>query len=112
MQRMVSGILRQYGTTMNLVHEGNAHEIRGFFQPVQAKGWQNMEKLVTPLGEGQKGQYLWIGPGNLEVSEGDFLVVGEKKYMMHRAEQWFYGEEPVYTWAICVQKGGRDEWGS
>lgn len=105
-------ILRQHGTKMELNRSGDVVTVRGFFQPVRSKSWQSMVNQETPLGEVFRGQYIYIGPADVEVSEGDILTVGEKCYFLRRVEQYRYGDEAVYTWGMCVEKGVNDTWGS
>ena len=109
---MVSTILRQYGTKIQLTHGGVERTVKGFFQAVRSKSWQSMVNLETPLGEVFRGQYIYMGPADVETAEGDLLTVGEKSYFLRRVEQYFYGDEAVYTWGMCVEKGVNDTWGS
>lgn len=109
---MAEKILAQYGTEMTLCHGGKNQSIRGFFQAVHSKSWQNMEQVATPLGEISRGQYTYIGPADAAASEGDTLIVGEKKYQFRRVEPYYYGNEPVYCWGLCVEKGAEDTWGA
>lgn len=97
---------------MKVTHDGTEQTIRGFFQPVRSKSWQNMVNLSTPLGEVFRGQYVYIGPADVPVTEGDRLEVGEKTYFLRRVEAYYYGEEAIYIWALCVEKGVNDTWGS
>lgn len=112
MKRMVAGILSQYGSTARLIRDGTDTTVTGIFQPVQAKGWQNYTKELTPLGLAEKGQYLFIASGDELLQEGDCLEIGERQYLLRRTAQWYYGEEAIYSWALCVEKGGEDSWGS
>ena len=112
MQKMVSGILRQYGTEMRLSRGGESVTVKGFFQPVRSKSWQSMVNVETPLGEVYRGQYIYIGPAEVAVSEGDVLAVGGKHYFLRRVEKYFYGDQAAYTWGMCVEKGVNDTWGS
>ncbi len=111
---MVSGILRQYGTAMTLQREGRTEvlSVRGFFQPVRSKSWQNATYLATPLGEITRGQYTYIGPVDVPVREGDSLVVGSRTYYFRRVEPYYYGDTQVYLWGLCVEKGVNDTWES
>ncbi len=112
MRRMVDGILKQYGTAMTLTQGAGTVRIKGFFQPVRSKSWQSMVDLATPLGELPRGQYVYIGPAGTPVSDGDVLTVGEKRYFLRRVERYYYGDEALYTWGLCVEKGVNDTWGS
>ena len=109
---MVNTILRQHGTKMLLEHNGVLVNVKGFFQPVRSKSWQSLLDQETPLGEVFRGQYIYIGPADVEASEGDILTVGEKSYFLRRVELYRYGSEAVYTWGMCIEKGVNDTWGS
>jgi hypothetical protein len=112
MKKMVRTILRQHGTSMELTRGAETITVKGFFQPVRSKSWQSLVNQATPLGEVIRGQYIYIGPADVAVSEGDILTVGNKSYFLRRVEIYRYGDEPVYTWGMCVEKGVNDTWGS
>lgn len=112
MRKLVSTILRQHGTQMTLRRGGTEQTVKGFFQPVRAKSWQSLVNQETPLGEVYRRQYIYIGPADVAVSEGDQLTVGEKCYFLRRVELYRYGDEAVYTWGMCVEKGVDDTWGT
>ena len=112
MRGMVDRILKQYGTDMTVKTGGKICRVRGFFQPVRSKSWQNMVSLDTPLGEVPRGQYVYIGPARVPVRDGDVLTVGDASYVFRRVEPYRYGNEQVYLWGLCVEKGVNDTWGS
>ena len=109
MRRMVEKILKQYGTDL-ILNEGV--KIRGFFQPVLSRNFQNMVNVETPLGEIPRGQYVYIGSAAVAVAEGDTLQAGGRSYVFRRVEPYDYGGSPAYIWGLCVEKGGVDTWGS
>ena len=109
---MVDGILKQYGTAMTVTTGDGTAGVKGFFQPVRSKSWQAMVSLDTPLGEVPRGQYIYIGPAGTPVGDGDILTVGEKNYVFRRVEPYYYGEEQLYLWGLCMEKGVNDTWGS
>ena len=111
---MVDAIFRQYGTFM-VIHYGEGERIlavTAFLQPVRSKNWQNAANLATPLGEVSRGQYVYIGPADIPVGEGDSIALGQKSYVFRRVEPYYYGDEKVYFWGLCVEKGVNDTWGS
>lgn len=110
MRKMVEKILAQYGTDMALTSGGESKTVRGFFRAVNTKSWQSMESEATLLGEISRGQYAYIGPVSAHVREGDTLVLGEKAYLFRRAEVYYYRNQPVYQWGLCVEKGVNDTW--
>ncbi len=112
MQKTVEGVLRQYGTTMTVTNGEGSCQVKGFFQPVRSKSWQSLTRESTPLGEAPQGQYVYIGPAATAVAEGDSLSVLGKAYLFRRVEPYCYGDETVYLWGLCVEKGVADTWGS
>jgi len=102
----------QHGTDMKLTHNGVEKTVRGFFRAVNSKSWQSMESEATLLGEISRGQYAYIGPVGVAVQEGDTVRLGEKTYLFRRVEPYYYGNQAVYLWGLCVEKGVNDTWGS
>ena len=112
MKSMVSTIIRQYGTDMILTSASETKTVRGFFRAVNSKSWQSMESEASLLGEITRGQYAYIGPVDVAVQEGDTVTLGEKTYLFRRVEPYYYGNEAIYNWGLCVEKGVNDTWGS
>ena len=112
MQQMIQGILQQYGTDLTLTRGDTVRSIRGFFRAVNSKSWQSMESEATLLGEITRGQYAYIGPADGDVKEGDTLSLGDRAYLVRRAEYYYFGNQAVYQWGLCVEKGVNDTWGS
>ena len=108
MQRMVSRILKQYGSAVTLQKSDGSYEVRAFFQPVTSRSWQKLKREVFPLGQIPTGMYVYIGPEGYEIQEGDFLTVGDREYVLRRAETICDQDGPVYRWGLCARKG-RDE---
>ena len=112
MRKLSDGIFRQYGVTMSLTSGDTVKQVRGFFQPVRSKSWQSLVNAATPLGEIPRGQYVYIGPAGTEVAIGDQLEVKGRSFLFRRVEPYYYGDETVYIWGLCVEKGVNDTWGS
>lgn len=110
MKRMIDKILRQYGTPARVHHGSEVVSLRIFFQPSMSKSWDSMNPIVTPLGQLPGGQYLYIGPAEQEVAQGDLIYVDGSGYVVRRAETYYYGNGPVYRWALCVRKGSDEKW--
>lgn len=111
MKQVISRILEKYGVSAVLEHGGEAVQLRIFFQPSMSKSWDSMNPIVGPLGQLPGGQYLYIGPAEQEISQGDQVRVGDSDYIMRRTEVYLDRAGPVYRWALCVRKGGEDKWG-
>ena len=112
MRTMVEKVMAQYCTDMTLVSGEESKTVRGFFRAVNSKSWQSMESEATLLGEISRGQYSYIGPIGVPVSEGDTVVLGEKTYLFRRVEPYYYGNQAIYQWGLCVEKGVNDTWGT
>ncbi len=112
MRSTVEKVFRDYGTDMQVTGAEGTKTVRGFFRAVNSKSWQSMESEATLLGEIFRGQYAYIGPAGEAVKEGDTLLLGEKTYLFRRVEPYYYGNEAVYLWGLCVEKGVNDTWGS
>ena len=110
MKRMIDKILRQYGTPAQVHHGAQVASLRIFFQPSMSKSWDSMNPIVTPLGQLPGGQYLYIGPADQPLTQGDILKVGQSFYVIRRPETYLDRKGPVYQWALCVRKGGDKPW--
>ena len=112
MRKLVEKAMGQYGTDMTIVGDTEKKTVRGFFRAVNSKSWQSMESEATLLGEISRGQYAYIGPVAVEVKEGDTISLGEKNYLFRRVEVYYYGNQAIYRWGLCVEKGVNDTWGT
>ena len=112
MRSMVEKIMRQHGTDMTIVSKGTKKTARGFFRAVNSKSWQAIESEATMLGEITRGQYVYMGPVDVTVKENDTLLLGGRSYLFRRVEPYYYGNEAVYQWGLCVEKGVNDIWGT
>ena len=112
MRQTVEKVLSQHGMDLTIVSGLERKTVRGFFRAVNSKSWQSMESEANLLGEITRGQYAYIGPADGGVREGDTLTLGEKSYLVRRAEFYYYGNQAVYQWGLCVEKGVNDTWGS
>ena len=111
MRRTVEKVLSQHGTELTIVSGLEQKTVRGFFRAVNSKSWQSMDSEATLLGEITRGQYVYMGPVDAAVREGDTLILGEKRYLFRRTELYYYGNQAVYQWGLCVEKGVNDTWG-
>lgn len=112
MKVTMENLFTRWGTDMTIVSEGTTKTVRGFFRAVNSKSWQNMESVVSLLGEISRGQYVYLGPADVAVKEGDTLLLGEKSYLFRRVEPYYFGNQPIYQWGLCVEKGVNDTWGT
>ena len=111
MRQTVEKIMVQHGTDLTIVSGLENKTVRGFFRAVNSKSWQSMESEASLLGEITRGQYVYMGPVDGAVKEGDTLILGDRSYLFRRTEQYYYGNQAVYRWGLCVEKGVNDTWG-
>ena len=112
MRQTVERIFSQHGTDLTIVSGLETRTVRGFFRAVNSKSWQSMESEVTLLGEITRGQYVYMGPVVAAVKEGDTLILGDRSYLFRRTELYYYSNQAVYQWGLCVEKGVNDTWGT
>ena len=112
MLEIIQALLNRYGTDISVIGEGGTRVIRGLFRAVNSKSWQSMESEATLLGEVTRGQYAYMGPAEGGIREGDTLMLGDRRYLVRRAEYYYFQNQPVYQWGLCVEKGVNDTWGS
>ena len=112
MRKMVDTLIRQYGTELQLRCGGEVKTARGFFRAVSSRDMQSMELESTPLGTVSRKKYTYLGPADLPVSMGDTVMLDGKCYSFRRAEPYYYGDQLLYYWGLCMEKDGEDVWGS
>jgi len=107
MRAIVDSLLERFG--VEAVVKGVHTKI--LLQFSNSKSWDSMNPIITPVGQLPSGQYLYIGPGELEIRAGDEVVVGNQAYIMRRCEAYQCAEGAAYRWALCALKGKEDQWG-
>ena len=111
MREMIDAILHQYGSALTVQRpDGTEKELRGFVQPVTSSGWQNMKKVIHPLGQLPTGQYVYIGPSDGMLGEDDLVVCMGETYRVLRCEALSLADEVLYTWGLLKKAGGEDPW--
>ena len=110
MKKTLDAVFEKYGTPISIQHGGSTTRVRGFFQPDLSKSWKSMVDVATPLGDIPQREFVYIGPAVSQLEPGDLMLIGEKGYSPRRVEHYYFGEEPAYTWALCVEKGGEGKW--
>lgn len=111
MQKVVEQLLRRHGTPVEIWRGEQKSEVRCFFQPVNSTSQRSMVHSVVPLGLMCQGEYIYIGPPEPAVQEGDTLILGEVSYLLRRVETYRYRGRKIYHWALCSRKGGEEPWG-
>ena len=106
MRKMVEKLLKQHG--MEIRVEGRT--VRALFQSVTGKLERLAERVPGVLGVESGKRWIYIGPVEPELREDQELTVGDKGYLVRTAQRIQGNDGPVYTWAICVEKGREEPW--
>lgn len=112
MRALIESIIQGYGSLVTVTEGQSARTFRAFVQPVTEKGWQNTKKVIRALGEVPKGRYVYIGPADCALSEGQIVTVREQAYLVRRFETVYLADEAMYGWALLARAGGDDPWNS
>ena len=111
MRGVVERMMNKYGTAVRLCRNGEEWPLKAFFQSVRSKSWDFSDSDYSPLGEIPRGRYVYMGPLEPEAAVGDTIRVDGRAYLVRRSEIVRDGRGPVYCWALCLEKGGEDNWG-
>lgn len=110
MKQMMERILAAYGSPAEVIQEnGSTSPVRAFVQPVTERYWKELRQ-VKMLGEVQLGSWLYIGPAEELLADGQEVRCRDEAFVTMRAEVLCIGEEALYTWALLRKKGGDAPW--
>jgi hypothetical protein len=110
MRKMMDSALARYGTAAILQNAAGSQTVNVFFHSINSTSWQNMDREFSPLGEIPRGQYVCILPAHVQIAAEDTLLIGDRAYLVRKAEQMDLFSGPIYYWALCVEKGCEDAW--
>lgn len=112
MRRMVEKMMACHGRDLVLIRGEEQFSLRGFFQPVTGKVERLALVQAGPLGQESREQFIYIGPVEPEAAQGDRVKADGAEFEVRTARVIWGGNGPVYCWAMCVEKGCEDAWGS
>lgn len=110
MKTMIDRILAQYGNEMTVTHGKDIQTVRAFLQPVTEKSWSELRKTVQQLGQIPAERYVYIGPAEAAVCDGDTVCLGERTFLVCRSEQLSVRGQALYVWALLRQREAADAW--
>lgn len=111
MRGLMDRVFARYGTEVTVENGQTSYKVKVFFQSINSKSWQNMEKMYHLMGQIPRGQYLCLFPAGTAVKAGDFVEKDNVLYTVCRVEDMAAPAATVYRWALCVQKGSEYAWG-
>ncbi len=110
MKRIISRLIQNYGSTVTVVGDTGNLQVKAFLQLVTSKSWQNMERMIPAGGEIKRGQFLYIGPAEVSISQAQRLECGGRSFRVRRADAILYKDKPLFIWGLCVEGGPLDPW--
>ncbi|MDD6021682.1 MAG: hypothetical protein ACI4GA_07865 [Acutalibacteraceae bacterium] len=99
-------IIEKYGQDAALTDAAENKTIRfkAFVQALRYKNKLYLRGTYTELGRNQQDYYLYIGPGDVDISCVDAaartLTVAGVSYVVDRTEKHYIGDTVIYHWAI------------
>lgn len=101
----INPIFDSYGRTAAFSSKSGEKlaEMKAFISPLRYKNKMYLYGVNTEIGYNSQGHYLYIGPPEPDLTaaeEGAYVICGEEKYRIDRAEKVYKGDEVFYIWAI------------
>lgn len=99
-------LIKDYGRSMKLVKQGNETVFKAFLQPLRYKNKMYLNAVATELRYDSSRKYLLIAPPDVDLSDADgyeaIITDENSKYVADRAEKIYFGDTPLYTWAVVT----------
>lgn len=96
MTERVERILRRHGQHVAVTRDGKTADAQAFLQPVTGKN-QTIPEVMTALGT--EDTRLWLYLGRTEVSAGDEVAWGERRFTVRNSAPFYIGEALSHWWA-------------
>lgn len=106
-----SAVISSVGKTVTS-HQADgwcSEPFKALIQPLRYKNKMYLDGTYTDIGKNTSGHYLYIGPPDHDISRLDetaYLVSGDTKYIISRAERCYLGEKVTHIWAILRNMEG------
>lgn len=110
MHKAVAKMMIRYGSAMQLIQGETVHEIHGFLQETRSKSHENTYRRFSLLGETPTGMFVYMGPAEPMAKAGDQVIFRGRRFELRRVEPVMAGDDPVYCWGMCIEKGEVDIW--
>ena len=76
---------------------------RAVISPLRYKNKMYLDGVYTDVGFNSEGHYLCICPPACDLTalgDGEYLRCSGTDYRIDRAEKVYFGDEPLYIWAV------------
>lgn len=106
MKDVIKRLIEVYGNDMTIRSDSVETQTRAFFQLVTSKSWQNMERMIPSIGEVPRGQFLYLGPTEVQLKAYDSIKIDGRTFLVRRADAIWYRSDRIFIWGLCVEGGG------
>ena len=106
---MTGKIFEKYGRQCEFITGGGAEpeEMKAFISPLRYKNKMYLSGTLTEIGYDTLRKFVLICPLEADVTSVDgvttLLKFGEDSFCVDHCEKVFFGETPLYYWAIVHQ---------
>ena len=106
---LISSIAR-YGGDITVTSNGSTVRGRAIVEPLRYRNKIYIGGEQRHLGFMKREKYLFIGTPDMNLNENRTVIeAASGKYIVKRCERYFIQDNPIYTWAIMVPFGERQE---
>lgn len=103
-QRVWKRLFRRHGAQVILQdRDGRRQAYWAIIHPLRYKNKMYLQGAYTDIGYVDPGFYLYIGPGDCPLdtlSRDATLTMGERSFVIDRAERVYYRGKSLYCWAV------------
>ena len=100
MKETIHALCEQWG--QNVSRESTDERWKAYVQPVRQKN-RHEDRAVTPIGDVDWRRWLYIGPSDRPLQEGETILAGEDRFCVRERAAEYLGGEALYERAILIK---------
>ena len=106
----VSDSISRLGGEVSITADDHSVSARAIVEPLRYRNKIYIGGEQRHLGFMKREKYLFIGTPDMNLNENRTVIeAASGKYIVKRCERYFIQDNPIYTWAIMVPFGERQE---
>ena len=102
MKQVIAAILKRWGCAVNVIFEDRTVPIRAILAPTMSQSWKSANRIVKAFGEIPYGQFLYLGPPEVEALDAQRLECQGKDFVLRRCEPVMAGDTVLYRFGLAV----------
>lgn len=108
--QIIGSEIRRHGSHVTVTTDGAAINARAFVQPLRYRNRIYIGGEYRDIGKIRREKYLYVGTADCALTEDRSVIdFAGGQYIVKRCETYYWGDEPVYVWAILVPYGAPRE---